>query len=75
MFQDVIFELRTDEETFTGDAIKVYLTIKNTSYTERTFSGTIRVATIYYTGVIHKEVMKHKIKDTVLKSHEGTPIL
>lgn len=73
MLQDVTFELRTDEETFIGDAIKVRLTIKNTSDKERTFSGTIRVATIYYTGVVHKDVLKHKIKNTVLKSKEGIP--
>lgn len=70
--EDVTFDLTTDEETFIGETIKIRLKIKNTCDTKRTITGTIKVSTIYYTSVVFKEVLKHRIEreNTVLKPGE-----
>ena len=47
---------------YLGDDIEVKVTVENTSEKERTLQGFLVLASVYITGIQHKEVVKEGFK-------------
>ena len=61
----------TQSDAFMGDKVVVELKIANKSAEDRLINGHLVVSSMYYTGVHHKDIMKQKVDDMILKPNEG----
>lgn len=59
------------DNAFVGDDIQVWIKMINKSSARRTVSGTITLASMYYTGVHYKDIKKIKIDERVIEPGAG----
>ena len=60
-------EIKYDEaNTYVGMDMELVVVISNKGSEPRTVSGTCKISSMYYTGVLYKLVKQQKIPDTVI---------
>lgn len=69
--QDVEFEIESDPISPLGKPIKCHLKLRNTSKSQRTIDGTVKLTSLFYTGVAYKDVRELSIIDRKLGAGEA----
>ena len=67
-FQDVKFELHTNDDALIGDDIEINLRARNYSNSYRTLSGRITLSSMYYTGARYKAIGFTPVDDKIVDS-------
>ncbi|XP_052815832.1 hemocyte protein-glutamine gamma-glutamyltransferase-like isoform X1 [Mya arenaria] len=68
--KDVNFAVMGMTDLYVGQAINMQLLMENRSSDNRTIHGTVVIGTTYYTGVFHKELLKKKFRNTIVRPQQ-----